>query len=345
MFSSTPATKSQNNPLSSLTKLSPCAYIYQPSSSNTTTNPTPTDPKLIILSTWMSAASPHIVKYLAPYQALYPSTPILLLRSWPRHFFLPYLAAHELKPAVTYFRSVFPAPAVQSASTSPEDSRPELLIHTFSNGGSLLYALLRRAVLFPSSPASLSPPSTSPASSPSGQGGETLPRYKIIFDSNPGQFRYRPAFKAFSASLLGGGVGARLRYYLFAPMIHLTVMAFYVWHFATVIAITITKKGSAGGGGGGGGGPLAKLANSHNSVEVLRSGKELGRTYVYSKLDELVDWRDVEAHADDAKQKGFKNIRREEFAGTGHVAHARGRENEERYWGVVRGTWEGKVIN
>ncbi|KAK4458449.1 hypothetical protein QBC42DRAFT_349627 [Cladorrhinum samala] len=361
MSSSTPPTKSQKDPLSPLTKLSPCAYIYQPSSSSdktttaTTINPTSTDPKLIILSTWMSAASPHIAKYLAPYQALYPSSPILLLRSWPRHFFIPHLAARELKPAVTYFLSVFPpAPAAASAPTSsaanspPPPPPPELLVHTFSNGGSLLYALLRRAVLFPSSPASLSSSSSSSSRHhPTQPETETLlalnfPRYKIIFDSNPGQFRYRPAFKAFSASLGRGG----LKYYLFAPLIHLTVVAFYVWHLVAASGKWLSGGSGGGGGGDAGGGPLRNLANSHNSLVVLNSGRELGRTYIYSKPDELVDWRDVEAHADDAERRGFKNVRREEFLGTGHVAHARGGiENQERYWGVVRSTWEGKVVD
>src|SRR4051812_28040225 len=134
MSSSTPTPTTQGNPLSSLTKLSPCAYIYQPSTTTTTTTTPPSsDPKLIILSTWMSAAPPHIAKYLIPYQDLYPSSPILLLRSSARHFLLPYLAAHELKPAVTYFRSVFPSPTSNNNNNNNNNNKPELLIHTFSN--------------------------------------------------------------------------------------------------------------------------------------------------------------------------------------------------------------------
>ncbi|KAK3990782.1 hypothetical protein QBC44DRAFT_288354 [Cladorrhinum sp. PSN332] len=287
----TPTPTSPTNPLSSLTKISPCAYVYTPSQKNPSSSNS-TDPKLVILSTWMSARPAHILKYLTPYQQLYPTSPILLLRSEPRHFLIPYGAPRELSPAITYFKSIFPSTPTSSSSSS---SKPQLLIHCWSNGGSLLLSLLRRSVI------------------------PSLPRYTIVYDSTPGQFRYWPGYWAFTASLSG------LTYYLIAPLMHLTVSFFYVWH-------VVVGRGKTG--------PLAKLAASHNDFENL-GGKEVGRTYIYGKGDRLVHWRDVEVHADDAESKGFGRVRREEFEGTGHVAHARGVGNEERYWRVVKGSWEG----
>ena len=56
------------------------------------------------------------------------------------------------------------------------------------------------------------------------------------------------------------------------------------------------------------------------------------RCYVYSDVDELVHWRDVERHAGDAEAKGWV-VQREKFLGSPHVAHMKA--DPERYWGVV----------
>ncbi|KAB8233494.1 hypothetical protein BDV23DRAFT_159487 [Aspergillus alliaceus] len=58
------------------------------------------------------------------------------------------------------------------------------------------------------------------------------------------------------------------------------------------------------------------------------------RCYVYSDADELVDWRDVERHADEAEAKGW-SVRREKFVGSQHVSHMK--YDPERYWGIMRG--------
>lgn len=79
-----------------------------------------------------------------------------------------------------------------------------------------------------------------------------------------------------------------------------------------------------------------------NDSTVLRS--ELRRTYVYSKTDEMVAWADVLSHAQAAADRAAKlstalAIRTEEFVGSGHVSHAR--VDGDRYWGIVRETWQG----
>ncbi len=81
--------------------------------------------------------------------------------------------------------------------------------------------------------------------------------------------------------------------------------------------------------------PLARLALSHNKPENV---KEVRRTYIYSKEDELVMWQSVEKYANDAKQKGFV-VRLERFSGSAHVAHLR--LDGDRYWKTVEETWEG----
>ena len=75
---------------------------------------------------------------------------------------------------------------------------------------------------------------------------------------------------------------------------------------------------------------------AHNHRERQR---EVRRTYIYSELDVMVDFKDVEAHAHEAEKKGF-SVHLEKFDGSAHVAHVR--KDEERYWRVVQTTWDGK---
>ncbi|KAK4174622.1 hypothetical protein QBC36DRAFT_242969 [Triangularia setosa] len=298
MASNTVTPPAKASPLAFMTKISPSAYVYTPPSSsgddnNVTNND---DPKLIILATWMGARDLHIAKYLLPYLSLYPSSSIILLRSEPRHFFSKSAAPRDVAPAVPFIKSLFlPSPS----SPSSGSNRPEVLIHLWSNGGSLLLHHLRLA---------LTP--------------QFLPKYVIIYDSCPGQYRYMSAFRAFSAGLTG------VWYWIVAPVLHLFCAWGWFWH----VLIGRNKTG-----------PLAHLNRGHNDWEKL-GGKEVRRGYIYSEGDELVGWRDVEGHAAEAKRAGFKEVRMEKFGGTGHVAHGRGEENQRRYWGVVRGLWEGSGL-
>ncbi|KAK0705494.1 hypothetical protein B0H67DRAFT_649820 [Lasiosphaeris hirsuta] len=186
----------------------------------------------------------------------------------------------------------------------------------------------------------LSPPSSSPSPSPSpsssdtpqllihlfSNGGSTtlahlrtltpLPSHTLVYDSAPGQFTYTGSFAALTAGLSGWTRAA------FAPLVH----AFCAWYW---LVHNVFARGA--------GGPFAAVAAAHNEREG-RARAEVRRAYVYSEEDKLVDWRDVERHAADAKSGGFV-VRVEKFAGSAHVAHAR--RDEGRYWGVVRETWEG----
>ncbi|KAK0718995.1 hypothetical protein B0T21DRAFT_374563 [Apiosordaria backusii] len=294
MASNAPTPPTKASPLAFMTKISPSAYVYTPPSDNSNNTNTNGDPKFIILATWMGARDLHIAKYLLPYLSLYPSSSILLLRSEPRHFFSKTAGPSDVAPSVPFIKSLF----TPSSQTGTSEDKPQVLIHLWSNGGSLLLHHLRLA---------LTP--------------QLLPKYIIIYDSCPGQYRYLSAFRAFSAGLSG------VLYYLVAPALHLFCAWGWFWH------VLIGKNQT---------GPLAYLNRGHNDVEKLGE-REVRRGYIYSEGDELVHWSDVEAHAGEAKKVGFKEVRLEKFEGTGHVAHGRGEENQKRYWEVVRGLWEGTL--
>ncbi|PTB74148.1 hypothetical protein M440DRAFT_1338223 [Trichoderma longibrachiatum ATCC 18648] len=94
----TPAAKREPPPLSYMEHLSPSVSYYNPASLNDT-NPnsdknnkqditapgTKGHPELILVLSWMGARDVHIAKYIAQHRALFPSSPILLVRSPASH--------------------------------------------------------------------------------------------------------------------------------------------------------------------------------------------------------------------------------------------------------------------
>ena len=73
-----------------------------------------------------------------------------------------------------------------------------------------------------------------------------------------------------------------------------------------------------------------------NNEKLFRS--ERGRVYIYSQGDNIVGWRDVESHGEDAKGKGLGEVRMVLWENSGHVGHMSA--DGKRYWDVVRKLWE-----
>ncbi|CAJ2501954.1 Uu.00g048070.m01.CDS01 [Anthostomella pinea] len=65
---------------------------------------------------------------------------------------------------------------------------------------------------------------------------------------------------------------------------------------------------------------------------------EVRRVYIYSPSDDMIDYRVVEAHAAEARARGF-SVELERYEGSAHVAHLR--KDESRYWQIVRRIVEG----
>ena len=69
--------------------------------------------------------------------------------------------------------------------------------------------------------------------------------------------------------------------------------------------------------------------------EWLRKGAV--RSYIYSDADGLCPAADIALHAMEAERLGLR-VRNEVWVGSGHVAHMK--LDPERYWNVVKETWE-----
>ncbi|KAL9033788.1 MAG: hypothetical protein Q9214_007343 [Letrouitia sp. 1 TL-2023] len=136
-------------------------------------------PELIVLSTWMSAHPLHISKYILRYRTLYPSAALLLIRSSPSDFIFRRNSTQyrNLAPAVSKILAI----GARDPDAPPTLSDPQLIIHTFSNGGNLQTVNLIRSYR----------QSTA----------QPFPPHIKIFDSCPGKATARGSVRALSSAL------------------------------------------------------------------------------------------------------------------------------------------------
>ncbi|ORY08219.1 indole-diterpene biosynthesis protein-like protein PaxU [Clohesyomyces aquaticus] len=163
-------------------KLAPHISLYSP--------PNPAPGELIILCTWLGAAKKHILKYVREYRNIAPRARILLIESSVFIIASPYNSQRKaIQPAAHIVRAVLDecgAPCIasnRSSTAKPNsiDLKPNIMIHTFSNGGTnsathLLIVLHH----------DLSSP---------------LPVIGIICDSGPARGTYRKSFQSMLLSL------------------------------------------------------------------------------------------------------------------------------------------------
>ncbi|KAF6840009.1 hypothetical protein CMUS01_04058 [Colletotrichum musicola] len=265
--------------------LSPNTFLYEPPSAA----PDPNSPKLVALFSWMSAQDVHIAKYTSRYMALYPTARILLVKCPFIHTLSPRISKREIRPAVSVVRALADA-------TPRTETRPQLLLHVFSNGGATnlakFYDLYSEA-------------------EPRSGGKLQLPPHVTVYDSCPGGFHWMRSYRALSAAFPR----------LLAPFVHVFIGWFWL------LQVPFGRTGFFG-----------RMWAALKQKALLQS--EQRRVYLYSREDEMIYWGDVEKHANESKEVGFK-VSRERFEGSKHVAHAR--LDGERYWKAVKGLWEGQT--
>ncbi|KAI0202518.1 hypothetical protein F4808DRAFT_458684 [Astrocystis sublimbata] len=145
--------------------------------------------------------------------------------------------------------------------------------------------------------------------------GQPFPLHCTVFDSCPGLHHFDKSYNAMMASFPQGPL--RL---LVAPFVVLMITTAWIWHviFAFVSGEDFLSKN-------------ARVLNDSRLV------KQTNRTYIYGTADNMVDWRDIEHHADKAIAAGF-DAQKECFKDSPHVAHMR--TDGQRYWATVEKTWD-----
>ncbi|KAG9233205.1 hypothetical protein BJ875DRAFT_464746 [Amylocarpus encephaloides] len=251
----------------------------------------------------MDARDVHIAKYIARYQALYPSASILLVKSFFRYYFIPESARREVDPAVSVVRNFI---------SRPNNDKPKVLIHLFSNGGScMLYHLYD---VYAEAAQVSSRLHVQKEKKESGfPDDHLLPPHVTIFDSAPGRWAYTGSTQAVLVGLPAGLIRN-----LAFPLVHL----FGLWWVIKYLLLKRPQETHIWG-----------LA--HNDPAKAR---ETCRAYVYSEADEFVNYHDVDEHADHAERNGYVVMRREKFVDSQHVTHAR--FDPDRYWSLVEDAWE-----
>ncbi|KAK4206794.1 putative indole-diterpene biosynthesis protein [Rhypophila decipiens] len=296
--------------LRSMQKLSPRVYLLRPSPAAHTTRESRADnPALIMIFGWMNAPEGPLAKYVNQHQALFPASSILLVTCNFAGMTIPWLGLGEARIAATAARAILEqdqedlgAKKPSSNNVEPIDcsSRPRLLLHVFSNAGSTMLYYLYTAY-------AESKPGTSSKPSP------VLPLHATVFDSAPAPFTYQTLLQG----ILDGAPSGPIRLAIM-PIAYIYVAL--VWVIVAVLRLP-DHIGDLG-------------PRAHNDLTRVR---ETLRVYIYGPADRITPASGVETHANKAAEQGF-NIRREVFDGSGHVAHAR--KHNDRYWSVIRQTWE-----
>lgn len=193
MAATAPASTPQEG-LPGFTKISKVVYLYRPAQGQDqaqTRNPSgpssPASPRLIVLAGWMGARLPHLAKYTTRLQAMYPGTPIVVLRSFTYHF-TTRASSHpvEVAAAVPVIKSIMGDQGEEEEQGGDGKPPPSMLVHLFSNGGSAALRHLRDQYAGP------------------------LPRYVAVYDSAPGKFQVQRSVAAFTASAARAALPVRL---------------------------------------------------------------------------------------------------------------------------------------
>lgn len=140
--------------------------------------------------------------------------------------------------------------------------------------------------------------------------GSPLPVSAIVIDSAPGNATISGAMRAFSFGLP--------KMWLLRMLSQAALFAFLVIVFS---ANALLRRRDA----------IEQGRVDLNDTSLIKGNPK--RCYIYSDGDELVNWKHVEAHADEAEKIGL-TVRREKFLGSPHVAHMRA--DPERYWAITK---------
>jgi hypothetical protein len=143
--------------------------------------------------------------------------------------------------------------------------------------------------------------------------GKALPMTATVFDSVPGYARLQAQVRAFMVALPKNMILRAI-----AALILYISYPFFKLRYLLTGTVDVVED--------------MRLATNDKSLFDL----DAPRVYIYSEADDMVEPKDVEEHADEAKTLGY-TVSREKFLTSGHAAHMI--QDPKRYWGIVQRLW------
>jgi hypothetical protein len=148
--------------------------------------------------------------------------------------------------------------------------------------------------------------------------GEKLPCMALCLDSTPGNPRFWNLCNAFKRSL------PHNRIVRASGLVVGSVVLGGAWALYTVV------KGREDN-------VISKTRQRLNDENFW--SLDIPRAYLFSKSDDLIEWKDIKEHADDAAGRGVPT-RQACFVKSAHCGHIK--EDADEYWKVVMTTWESR---
>ncbi|RDL40660.1 uncharacterized protein BP5553_00639 [Venustampulla echinocandica] len=143
--------------------------------------------------------------------------------------------------------------------------------------------------------------------------GRALPVSAMVLDSCPGKASYEGTQRAFAIGM--------------PKNVFLRVLGlFLVGIFLRLLKVYCTVLGKMN--------MIERLRKVLNDKALFDTAAP--RTYIYSEGDDMVDWRDVDEHAEEATKKGY-TVELEKYHDSGHAAHMV--KDGERYWTIIQRLW------
>lgn len=139
--------------------------------------------------------------------------------------------------------------------------------------------------------------------------GTILPIAALILDSSPDRGDYNKAVKAIQIS------DPKISFLRYPILGHFILGPLWVIHHV------ISKEN--------------RIRRSYRELNDSCIIPDVPRLYLYSKADEVVDWKDVEKHARAKKPSVWVDMVK--FDRSDHVRHIQ--EDRKRYWDAIEGLW------
>ncbi|XXH01915.1 hypothetical protein Hte_008277 [Hypoxylon texense] len=234
---------------------------------------TPSSPSLIVLCTWVAAHPRHIVKYTDRYLRDFPDADILVVET-------PLTSVLFSPSDKAQRRRLRPASEIINESTS------SILLHVYSNGGTVTVSQLLQA-LTPTRREAIQ---------------------ALVLDSCPGRATYRRTCQAVITS-----APRRLR--LVLPGVVYPIL---------LLPAALGKLGVEN--------VISRARPRLNDAKLVPV--DTPRLYAYSEADLMVSWKDAHGHAEEARRRGYRDVREVRFQDSGHCAHIM--EDAEKYWSAIQ---------